>query len=51
MGGKTVSLKLTGMVAMLAQYGYFVPCKKARVGLSNFMQILIGDYSDRKSVV
>lgn len=43
MGGKTVSLKLTGMVAMLAQYGYFVPCKKARVGLSNFMQILIGD--------
>ncbi len=43
MGGKTISLKLTGMVAILAQYGYFVPCKKARVGLSNFMQILIGD--------
>lgn len=43
MGGKTISLKLTGMVAILAQYGYFVPCKNARVGLSNFMQILIGD--------
>ena len=43
MGGKTISLKLTGMVAILAQYGYFVPCKRARVGLSNFMQILIGD--------
>lgn len=43
MGGKTISLKLTGMVAILAQYGYFVPCKKARVGLSNYMQILIGD--------
>jgi len=43
MGGKTISLKLTGMVAILAQYGYFVPCRKARVGLSNYMQILIGD--------
>lgn len=43
MGGKTISLKLTGMVAILAQYGYFVPCKSARVGLSNYMQILIGD--------
>lgn len=43
MGGKTISLKLTGMVAILAQYGYFVPCKSARIGLSNFMQILIGD--------
>lgn len=43
MGGKTVSLKLTGMIAILAQYGYFVPAESARVGLSNFMQILIGD--------
>ncbi|MGI6766900.1 MAG: MutS-related protein [Lentihominibacter sp.] len=43
MGGKTVTLKLVGMVAILAQYGYFVPCERARVGLSNFIQILIGD--------
>ena len=43
MGGKTVSLKLVGMVAILAQYGFFVPCRRARVGLSNYMQILIGD--------
>jgi DNA mismatch repair ATPase MutS len=43
MGGKTVSLKLSGLVPMLAQYGFFVPCKRARVGLSNFCQILIGD--------
>ena len=43
MGGKTVSLKLTGMIAILAQYGYFVPARSAKVGLSNFMQILIGD--------
>ena len=27
----------------LAQYGFFVPAKKAKVGLSNYMQILIGD--------
>lgn len=43
MGGKTVSLKLVGLVAILAQYGFFVPCKEAVVGLSNYMHILIGD--------
>ena len=43
MGGKTVSLKLVGMVAILSQHGFFVPCRRARVGLSNYMQILIGD--------
>ncbi|MBO4725127.1 MAG: DNA mismatch repair protein MutS [Firmicutes bacterium] len=43
MGGKTVSLKLVGLVAIMAQYGFFVPCKSATVGLSNYMQILIGD--------
>ena len=42
-GGKTVSLKLVGMIAIMAQYGYFVPAASARVGLSGFMQILIGD--------
>lgn len=43
MGGKTVSLKLAGLVQLLAQYGFFVPCQSAKVGLSNFVQILIGD--------
>ena len=43
MGGKTISLKLVGMIAIMAQYGYFVPAASARVGLSGFMQILIGD--------
>jgi dsDNA-specific endonuclease/ATPase MutS2 len=43
MGGKTVSLKLVGQISILAQYGYFVPAVHARIGLSNFMQILIGD--------
>ena len=43
MGGKTVSLKLAGLVALLAQNAFFVPCGKAAVGLSNYIQILIGD--------
>ena len=43
MGGKTVSIKMIGQTALLAQYGMYVPAKKARIGLSNFMQVLIGD--------
>ena len=43
MGGKTISLKLSGQVAILTQYGFFVPAKKAVIGLSNYMQILVGD--------
>ena len=43
MGGKTVSLKLAGLVPLLAQNAFFVPAKRAVVGLSNYMQILIGD--------
>lgn len=43
MGGKTISLKLVGLVAMLTQYGFYVPCKEAKIGLSNYIHILIGD--------
>ena len=43
MGGKTISLKLAGQIPILAQYGFFVPAKSAKIGLSNFMQMLIGD--------
>ncbi len=43
MGGKTISLKLVGMMVFLTQYGFFVPAKSLRIGLSSFMQILIGD--------
>lgn len=43
MGGKTISLKMIGQVTLLAQYGFYVPCKSASVGLSNFVQVLIGD--------
>ena len=43
MGGKTISLKMMGQVALLAQYGLYVPCSKALVGLSNYVHILVGD--------
>jgi len=43
MGGKTVSLKLAGLVALLAQHGFFVPCASAGIGLSSYIHILIGD--------
>lgn len=43
MGGKTISLKLAGLVPLMTQYGFYVPCEAAEVGLSNFIQILIGD--------
>lgn len=43
MGGKTISLKLAGQIPILAQYGFFVPAKHTKIGLSNYMQILIGD--------
>lgn len=43
MGGKTISLKLSGQIPILAQYGFFVPAKSAVLGLSNYIQILIGD--------
>ena len=43
MGGKTVCLKLVGLVVLLTQYGLYVPCASAEIGLSSFVHILIGD--------
>ncbi|MDR0424513.1 MAG: hypothetical protein LBH39_03525 [Clostridiales Family XIII bacterium] len=46
MGGKTISMKLAGLIAMMVQYGLFVPCKSAFAGLSSSIHILIGDSQD-----
>jgi DNA mismatch repair ATPase MutS len=46
MGGKTVSVKLAGLVAAMARHGLFVPCKSAVVGLPSSISILIGDSQD-----
>ncbi|GAB1475834.1 endonuclease MutS2 [Bacillota bacterium] len=43
MGGKTISLKMAGQCALLAQHGFFVPCRSARIGLSSYVHILVGD--------
>ncbi len=43
MGGKTISLKMVGQCGLLAQHGFFVPCSAARIGLSSYVHILIGD--------
>lgn len=43
MGGKTISLKMIGQIALLTQYGLYVPCDEAEVGLSNYIHLMVGD--------
>ena len=43
MGGKTISLKLVGLLATMAQYGLYVPANKMILGLNNFISTSIGD--------
>ena len=43
MGGKTISLKLVGLVSLMTQYALPVPCESARIGLCSSVRILIGD--------
>ncbi|WDV46032.1 hypothetical protein PV797_21550 [Clostridiaceae bacterium M8S5] len=43
MGGKTVSLKLIGLLCMMVQYGLFVPCKSMQTSLHDFIFISTGD--------
>jgi dsDNA-specific endonuclease/ATPase MutS2 len=43
MAGKTVAVKLAAQCALLAQYGFFIPCERARIGLSGCVEMLTGD--------
>lgn len=43
MGGKTISLKLMALMQLMTQYALFLPCTEATMGLSNRVQMLIGD--------
>ncbi len=43
MGGKTVSLRMTGQIAAMASYGMFVPCESARLCLFDHIFISVGD--------
>jgi DNA mismatch repair protein MutS2 len=43
MGGKTVSLKLAGMLTAIAQYGLFVPAEEFKTCLFDYIYFSIGD--------
>ncbi len=43
MGGKTVSLRIIGMLAAMAQYGLFVPAKQMKLSLNNHIFLSMGD--------
>lgn len=46
MGGKTVTLKLLGMLTAMAQYGLFVPAKAMTLSPRSFIYTSIGDLQD-----
>lgn len=46
MGGKTVTLKLLGMLVAMAQYGLFVPAKAMKLSPRSFIYTSIGDLQD-----
>ncbi|MGL4484956.1 MAG: MutS-related protein, partial [Anaerovoracaceae bacterium] len=43
MGGKTVVLRLISLFALMGQMGFFLPAKSAKIGLSDYIRILVGD--------
>lgn len=46
MGGKTITLKMVGMLTAAAQYGLFVPAKAMRLSPRAFIYTSIGDLQD-----
>lgn len=49
MGGKTISLKMVGLLSAMAHYGLFVPAKTMRLSLNNFIKTSIGDMQSADS--
>jgi DNA mismatch repair ATPase MutS len=49
MGGKTITLKLVGLLSAMAQYGLFVTAKKMTLGLSEYIKSSIGDMQSTDS--
>jgi len=46
MGGKTVTLKMIGVLVWLAQMGLFVPADRMRLSLRDFIFVSVGDEQD-----
>lgn len=46
MGGKTVTLKMTGILVWLAHMGLFVPAESMKLSLRDFIFVSIGDEQD-----
>lgn len=49
MGGKTISLKLIGLLTAMAQFGLYVPAEKMTLGLSKYIKTSIGDMQSTDS--
>lgn len=49
MGGKTISLKMVGLLTAMAQYGLFVPAGSMKLSLNNFIKTSIGDMQSTDS--
>lgn len=49
MGGKTISLKLIGLLAAMAQFGLYVPADRMTLGLSKYIKSSIGDMQSTDS--
>lgn len=43
MGGKTVSMKMIGLIVAMAHFGIFVPCSFADISLFDFIFLSVGD--------
>lgn len=49
MGGKTISLKLIGLLSAMAHYGLYVPAGEMKIGLSLYIKSSIGDMQSTDS--
>lgn len=49
MGGKTISLKLAGLLSAMAQYGLYVPAEEFKTCLFDFIYFSIGDMQSIES--
>ena len=49
MGGKTISLKMVGLLTAMSQYGLFVPARSMKLSLNSFIKTSIGDMQSADS--